>query len=176
MSRVRWTHLYHKLGQTEADWALNVCLKLTNRIKFTSKEFCKLLFFVGLFFAYVRYFMKRNVFICIEIFQCVCFSASLSIFLLGKRIVATGVYVSSAAKNFVWGGQSNLLTSSWVRLFHLIIFQQLKIDIKHQLKSQQVFFGTGYGLACLILAAVRYMLFCAIFATFWLWDVFPHPL
>jgi len=56
--------------------------------------------------------MKRNVFICIEIFQCVCFSASLSIFLLGKRIVATGVYVSSAAKNFVWGGQSNLLTSS----------------------------------------------------------------
>jgi len=32
--------------------------------------------------------MKRNVFVCIEIFQCVCVSASLFLFLLGKGIVA----------------------------------------------------------------------------------------
>jgi len=53
--------------------------------------------------------MKRNVFICIEIFQFVCFSAKLFLFFLGRGSLRTGVRVNSAAKNFVWEGPIELI-------------------------------------------------------------------
>ena len=50
--------------------------------------------------------MKRNAFICIESLQYVCFSASLFLFLLGKRIVANR---HPRQQNFVWEGPIKLI-------------------------------------------------------------------